>query len=702
MTSPSADRDETRPPWQPYLDDVRARIAAFVADGRTEPVLGPDALVAAERLWTSARGSHGDVPAAAALAVASLYWHRSQAAPRPPADDEDLGAAIGIYAMIAVVDAEAVPPALRSAVAEARQLTALRGAGDGGLAADIMDAVNTLRATGSRGNEDRLQEVITRFRALLRDCRPQLEAYGYLPAVLSNLGLALKQDAVTSGRRAAVEEAVTLTRQALDLPANPADRAALLDNASGALGTRFSWTGAVADLREAIGYSRQAEAMTDRGDPAWAVRASNLSALLRVRFDARGDQADLDQAVTLSRAAAELTAPEEPGRGLHWSNASNALAARFQIWRERQDLDEAIAAGRMAVDSTPPGHPARGAILANVANLLLTRFEQWGGTEDVNEAIQLGSAALAAGDVGGPARSSLWANLSDMYRQRYERRGNPLDLDVALAMSEEALELSGPDDAHRASVLSDRSMILLTRHERQPEPAVLAEALRLGREAVTATGEDRPRRSKALSNLAILLAAVASSGTGGAAARAGDEAVRAAESAVATLAPDDPAQAIRLVNLASTRLDRFRRGTGTAADCQQAMAVYRRAASIQTAPVAVRIQAARGQASAARDAADWPAALDGYAAAIALLSRLVTRGITRRSREQLLARNGLLARDAAACALTAGSPERAVELLEHGRAVLWSQNLETTPSPALAAVQPDLANRLAAVATALG
>ena len=110
-------------PWQDLLDDAHRRVKAFVAEGSTAQLTSKDALVLAERLWTSSRDDDGAVPIEAAVAVADLYWHRSMAAPRPPDEDDDLGAAISIYAMIAAADEEAVPEEPRPAVAEARSVT---------------------------------------------------------------------------------------------------------------------------------------------------------------------------------------------------------------------------------------------------------------------------------------------------------------------------------------------------------------------------------------------------------------------------------------------------------------------------------------------------------------------------------------------------------------------------------------------------
>jgi len=688
------------PPWQDLLEEAHRRIKAFVMEGSTRQLMNEDALLLAERLWTSSRDDGGAVPIEAAVAVADLYWQRSMAAPRPPGDDEDLGAAISIYAMIAAADEEAVPEELRPAVAEARRYLEAQEPSPGRSVA-VARAIDLLLAAETAYDEATVEEAIAKFRALLRD-----DASGagtdddYRPVILSNLGLALRLHAVASGSPEEADEAVDLAQRALEAAGDTADRAALLGNIAVTLGTRFSWTGADADLRGAIDAGRQAVDATDQDDPAWPGRATNLSGLLRMRFDAGGTQEDLDQAIALSRKAAELPTEDVAWHSLRWSNVSNAMAAQFDLRRDPADLDAAIAAGRQAVAATSAGPAPSGAILTNLANLLLTRFEQWGGLEDLDEAIRLGQAGLSAGQAGGPARASLMSNLANMYRSRYEQHGEPRDLDQALAMSQGALSLTGPDDPYRASRLSNRAMVLLTRHERLHDPAILEEAIQAGREAVASVGSDNARRSKYLSNLALLLSARASSGTAQTSVSDLGEAVEAAQSAVSSLEPDDPARAIRLVNLAGTLLDRSRVSITAQADRQAAMGFYRQAAAMPTAAVSVRVQAARSQADLARQIPDLPSALEGYTEAIALLGRLVTRGITRRSREELLTRNRLIASEAA-CALSVGYQNVAVELLEQGRAVLWSQTLESAPESALAEARPDLAERLAAIAITL-
>jgi hypothetical protein len=95
----------------------------------------------------------------------------------------------------------------------------------------------------------------------------------------------------------------------------------------------------------------------------------------------------------------------------------------------------------------------------------------------------------------------------------------------------------------------------------------------------------------------------------------------------------------------------------------------------------------------------YPAiALDGYRKAVELLHLLAWFGMGRSSQERWLARVPGLAQDAAAWALFAGDQEKAVEVLEQGRGILWSQLLDLrTDLAASGAVPGELTSKLAAI-----
>ena len=75
----------------------------------------------------------------------------------------------------------------------------------------------------------------------------------------------------------------------------------------------------------------------------------------------------------------------------------------------------------------------------------------------------------------------------------------------------------------------------------------------------------------------------------------------------------------------------------------------------------------------------------GHVAAVRLLPTVAWGGVDRKSRAGQLAQWTGLAADAAGCAIHEDRLELAVELLEQGRSVLWSQALQPAhrPDPAV-------------------
>jgi tetratricopeptide (TPR) repeat protein len=135
---------------------------------------------------------------------------------------------------------------------------------------------------------------------------------------------------------------------------------------------------------------------------------------------------------------------------------------------------------------------------------------------------------------------------------------------------------------------------------------------------------------------------------------------------------------------------------------KNAMAAFEAAVKCETASALRRFEVARLWAGHA-DESRHESALGAYHAAIELLPRLAMLGLDLQSRQHALTSNSDgLARDAAACAVRAGQYDSAVELLEEGRAVFWSQALALrTPMADLRDVAPELEQRLRRISFAL-
>ena len=120
--------------------------------------------------------------------------------------------------------------------------------------------------------------------------------------------------------------------------------------------------------------------------------------------------------------------------------------------------------------------------------------------------------------------------------------------------------------------------------------------------------------------------------------------------------------------------------------------MFREGAGVLTGSPGQRVTAAQFWGRCALLAEIPEGAVEGYTAAIELLPLVAWHGLDQATREHHLREWAGLSSDAAAAAITAGDPARAVELLEAGRSMLWTQALHLRQD--LSALQeraPDLA-----------
>src|SRR5215470_13654709 len=459
---------------------------------------------------------------------------------------------------------------------------------------------------------------------------------------------ALLQRAMHSDDPAALNQAIELLTAAVAAtPTDHPDHAMYLSILGLALLTRFERSGADADLDEAITVGRQAVAATSTDHPDHAGMLSNLGIALRTRFGRTGAGADLDEAITVIRQAVAATPTDHPDHAGYLSNLGAALRTRFGRTGAGADLDEAITLGRAALAATPTDHPDHAGYLSNLGSTLQTRFERTGADADLDEAITVGRAVAAATPTDHPNRAGYLSNLGAALSTRFGRTGAGADLDEAVTVIRQAVAATPTDHPKRAGDLSNLGAALSTRFGRTGAGADLDEAVTVGQQAVTATPTDHPDRAMHLFDLGV---------------------------------------ALRI---------RFER-TEAGADLDEAVWGWSRACESAVAPTATRLNAARYWAQAIARWRGSAAAVGAYTAALNLLPLLAWRGIGHQDQQHLLqAHAASLGRDGAACAIAAGRLDLAVELVEQGRGVFWSQLLDTrTDLTALRQAAPDLAEQL--------
>jgi hypothetical protein len=148
-----------------------------------------------------------------------------------------------------------------------------------------------------------------------------------------------------------------------------------------------------------------------------------------------------------------------------------------------------------------------------------------------------------------------------------------------------------------------------------------------------------------------------------------------------------------------SRFSRF----GMEADLEEAIRAYHRGTTLNGGSAVGKYNCATGLAMLAHDNKRLSVALEAYSCAISLTSQVAWFGQSAASRQRALTLQPInFASHAAACAISMGLLERAVELLDHGRSVFWSQAADSeTDLSDLRDLDPNLATQFEKLSCAL-
>lgn len=490
--------------------------------------------------------------------------------------------------------------------------------------------------------------------------------------ILTNLAHALQSRHECTGSLADIDEAVALGRQAVAtaISVQVVGRARAATTLGLALHARFEASGEASDLDDAVAAAREAlEAIGDRMDNTTYL--SNLGMALRARFLWIRAPRDLDEAVDITVRAARAG-----GRTNAFceSNLAAVLALRFEHRGRSSDLHDAVAAARNAVELPQRGRRPAVHRLINLSAALYARFESLGAVDDIGEAIYVARASVSATGSDSALRAACQSMLSAALRSRYERYEQTADLDDAIAAARDAVHNTlprSPDLAGRWSNLGTALLRRATAGTGQP-PQDLTEAVAAVHSAVDAATTEGHDYAAMCSNLAVTLLAAHIAGDGSSTVV---EAVRWAREAVRTTPEDQPDRVVFLANLGDCLAESYE-ATGDEETLHEALSAFVAGAHVVTAPPLQRQNCARrrGILGAASGRAQEAAA--GFADEVRLLNQSVWHGLDRRSQEERLVLLQGAASDAGAWMISAQDYSTAVELLELGRAVLWSQLLD--------------------------
>jgi tetratricopeptide (TPR) repeat protein len=443
----------------------------------------------------------------------------------------------------------------------------------------------------------------------------------------------------------------------------------------------------------------------------WLDQATDLTEWVQTALGkvAREEALDrLDQAIALFERVRDVSSLEFRDIDMHLppclSNLAAARLLRYRLAREPDDLDQAIKSARAAVAMVPEKDSPRQAMyLSNLSEMLRSRYDMYGMLTDIDEAIDQQRIVLALTHPGDPKWIGRAGFLISLLNSRFTDTSDVRDIDEAISCGESLLAMPGQSAADHRQLLINAANLAASyvtlHHYRQragqePEWTALDRAIELGEWVAGKLPDEDTGLPDVLSNLAEAMHQ--RSGAIGQGADAIQRAVDYAARAVAQTGLSEPRRAGFLINLGAASCDHARFGDGGVAAMRRAVAALAEAMAIPSAPARTRLYAARGCGECAGQVADWDTAIAAFWEALRLLPRIAWRGVDRATGERLLADADGLAGVAAAHAIMSGRLEEAVELLEFGRGVLWSQLLVGDMGQ-LRDIAPRLAQRLAEI-----
>ena len=511
-----------------------------------------------------------------------------------------------------------------------------------------------------------LDEALVLYRSAL-ESRPQDRA-----RLLGNIANCLHARAVQFGTLSELHEALTLYRETLELlPKGDPDRALSLAGIASCFYTRFVQLGMLVDLDEAIATQRDALELRPQGHPDRPLSLGVITDCLHLRFRHRGTLSDLDEALALGRGALELRPQGHPLRARSLCDIAQYLHSRFTQFGALSDLDEAIALEREVLDLCPKGYADRAVSLSNLANSLHARFTQLGTVSDLDEALTLERHALGLRPKGHPQHALSLGNIANHLHARFIQLGTPSDLDEALALQHDALELHPEGHPYCALSLDTIAGYHYTRFKHLGTLADLDSALALYRDTLALFPQEHPHRPLSLVNIARCLHTRSTQlGT----VSDLDEAVALARSALQLYPQGHPNRASSLGILAQSLHARFKLMRDRK-DLEETFTLYTQLADVPQAVSFADLECANQWIQAAEECQHGTTVLAYQTFLRFSTHHLATLLSLPHDVAQLKKLTASTAADAVSACVRHGDLINAVELLEQGRDLFWSQIL---------------------------
>ncbi|KAI0252005.1 CHAT domain-containing protein [Lactifluus subvellereus] len=521
--------------------------------------------------------------------------------------------------------------------------------------------------------------------------------------VLNDLADALRGRFKVGGRPEDIEDAISLLRHVITMvtPATD-DYRIIASKLAIAWKTKCEQTDESEDLAEAISHYRAVLTSSLLGHPSRPFHLSDLVKMLKSRFERSGDLNDVNDAATLCQELLDLLDKEDPDRVWALMELASVYHSHFRQTYDSENLEKAISRYREALLLCPPDHEIKDTLLIDLGFSLKSRFETFGRMDCLNEAISLHRAAIRLCPRGHPHRQQSLRGLANAMHLRYLRTRRIEDLEETINLERETLVLTPPGHPMRPQMLYNLSVSFQTQYTWTGDMGYIEEGIEHLYEASKLVKSGHPDSRLILHLLAgNLLRRFMHRGANKDIA----DAIKHYRTSI-SLMPEGHSGVSSMLSNFACDLRLIFSWTGDVEHLKESIALSRSAVEYPFSSVRHRLTAANSWTVTAR-LSGHPSALTAYRKALSLLQRAIDLGPTVQTRHEYISGRDIehlrtLPMDAASYAIESRAYEEAIEMLEQGRALLWSgMRSLRTPLEHLHEVDRSLADEFTEISQAL-
>ncbi|KAG2115626.1 CHAT domain-containing protein [Suillus clintonianus] len=451
------------------------------------------------------------------------------------------------------------------------------------------------------------------------------------------------------------------------LPTYHPARPQILRTLAGGFFERFHQKGDTVDLETARRYCQALLDLCSQEHPYHTLALNNLADILLARFQHQGDPIDLDLAIGHYRTAC-IHSEGQPDQGMHLDHLGNAQLLQFRQCGDMADLHRAIENHTLALELHPLGHQCRPATLAALASCLDVRFEQQGELADLKTALNCYNDALTLCPENHRRRPVILNNIAAALEMYFRQYNDLNDLNRCIAYYREALDLYPTTHVDRPVTLTGLACALLSRFELLGNEFDIDQALLHCTVALDARSLGHPARPASLLTMAKILRSRFLPWDDPKKLDAVFEHLRAAKDAC------QPGHSLLLDIHAELSMIHFLRYLVLqhSMDLKEAFGYHELSMAFGSGGIWVAFRASLYWVQSA-EMFRHASAVDAYRTALRLLDRCVIVAKAPELRRELTRRHAELMLDAFSAAIRHKQPDLAVEMLEQGRLLLWTQ-----------------------------